>query len=67
MFSFKLHPKVKAGVASVDELFEKFCRLMEAEKGEIQYSYFFDFFLLISLMTERDNVFFNLLHALFSV
>ena len=62
-----MHPKIKAGVATFDQVFGNFCSLMEATQNEIFYKNFFDFFLLISLMTDHDNVFFNLMHVLFSI
>lgn len=67
IFSAKHHPRVKAGEKSEQEVFEKFCRVLEAgpKTNEIEYNKFYEFFLALSLTIERDHVFINLLQVLF--
>jgi len=67
VLNFGLHPKVKSGVTTTDQIFSNFCKLMNVTESKIQFLNFFEFFLLISLLTDRDEVFFNLLHIVLGV
>lgn len=66
-FSAKKHPKVKSGERDEEEVFNKFCRVLEMSNNTIRYSKFYEFFLALSLTIERDNVFINLCQAMFGL
>jgi len=65
LFSAKKHPAVTSGLKEENEVFESFCRVLEMENNEIRFSKFFEFFLSLSLTVSRDEVFINLIFALF--
>ena len=67
LFSFKIHPKVKSGEKQESEIRQKFFTLLESKNNELLYRHFYDFFLMLSLLIERDRVFFNIMFAVFGL
>ena len=65
VFSAKNHPAVKSGSKDENQIFESFCRVLEIEENQIRYSKFFEFFLALSLTVQNNDVFINLIQALF--